>query len=128
MPTTPWTTFRQPDGDREYLVLLTELPLRWFRDLPGFFGHTLRIQSQLRSTSGVIGYSLLARVFRKRFWTLSVWEDEAALKAFVAQAPHLTAMRSLRGKMMNTRFIRWRIRGSEYPPKWPEALGRLTQG
>lgn len=95
-----------------------------FRDLPGFVAHTLRIQTQLRSTSGVIGYSLLARLFLKKFWTLSVWEDEAALRAFVTQAPHFTAMGDLQGKVMKARFVRWRIHGFEYPPEWSEALGR----
>jgi len=127
MPAKPWTTFYQPDDDREYLVLLTELPLRRFRDLSGFMGHTFRIISQLKSTSGVLGYSFLGRFFQRRFWTLSVWEDEAALKAFVRQTPHLTAMKAMQGKMAKTRFIRWRIRGSEYPPIWSEVLSRQPE-
>ena len=68
-------------------MLLTKLPLRRFRDLSGFMGHTLRIISQLKSTSGVLGYSFLGRFFQRRFWTLSVWEDEVALRAFVRQTP-----------------------------------------
>jgi quinol monooxygenase YgiN len=127
MPTKPWTTFYRPDDHQKYLVLLTELPLRRFRDLSGFMGYTFRIISQLKSTSGVVGYSFLGRFFQRRFRTLSVWEDEAALRAFVRQTPHLAAMKAMQGKMTKTRFIRWRIRGSEYPPRWSEALSRQSE-
>ena len=40
MPTKPWATFRQPDPERDYLVLLTVLPLKRFRDLGAFLLYT----------------------------------------------------------------------------------------
>jgi len=46
--------------------------------------YSTRIQRQLRTSSGLIGYSLRARLASKRFWTLSAWEDAATLQAFVA--------------------------------------------
>ena len=46
MPTKPWVTFRRPDPEREYLVLLSELPLQRFRDLAAFFLCSWRIQRQ----------------------------------------------------------------------------------
>ena len=46
MPTKPWVTFRRPDPEREYLVLLSELPLQRFRDLAAFFLYSWRIQRQ----------------------------------------------------------------------------------
>jgi hypothetical protein len=48
----------------------------------------------------------MARVFRKRFWTLSVWENEAALRKFVVQMPHGRVMTALEGKMEQTHFVR----------------------
>jgi quinol monooxygenase YgiN len=122
MPAKPWVTFRPPDLDREYLALLTELPLARFRDLGRFLLYTRRIEAQLRKTPGVIGYSLMARVFSKRFWTLSVWQDDASLAKFVVQIPHAQVMSALAGKMKQTRFVRWPIRGSEYPLRWNEAF------
>ena len=58
MPTKPWVTFRRPDPDREYLALLSELPLKRFRDLGAFLRYTWRIQGQLRQTPGFLGYCL----------------------------------------------------------------------
>ena len=72
MPTKPWVTFRRPDPEREYLVLLSELPLQRLRDLAAFFLYAWRIQRQLRQTPGLRGYSLLAPILRRQFWTLSV--------------------------------------------------------
>jgi hypothetical protein len=43
MPAKPWATFRQPAPEREYLVLLTALPLQRFRDLGVFLLYTWRI-------------------------------------------------------------------------------------
>jgi hypothetical protein len=117
-------TFRPPEPDREYLALLTELPLRRFRDLGAFLLHTWRIQGQLRRTPGLMGYSLRARPLRRQFWTLSVWEGDDALRRFVGASPHAQVMAALQGKMGRTRFVRWRLRGADYPPPWPEALAK----
>ena len=124
MPAKPWVTFRRPDPAREYLVLLTALPLQRFRDLDAFLLHTWRIQRQLSRTPGLLGYSMLARILRRRFWTLSVWEGESALRQFVVTDPHKHVMSALRGKMGDTHFVRWSIRGSDFPPRWQEALAR----
>ncbi len=124
MPTKPWVTFSRPDSDREYLVLLSELPLKRFRDLGAFLLYTWRIQGQLRRTPGLLGYSLRAHIRKRQFWTLSVWEGEAALHQFVVEHPHGQVMTALRKKMDQTRFVRWSTRGSEFPPRWREAFAR----
>src|SRR4051794_680015 len=122
MPTKPWVTLRQPDPEREYLVLLSELPLQRLRDLGAFLLYTWRIQGQLRHTPGLLGYSLQARILKRQFWTLSVWEGEAALHQFVVENPHGQVMTALRDKMGQTRFVRWSTRGSVFPPDWREAF------
>lgn len=124
MPTQPWITFLRPDPAEEYLVLLTELPLKGFLDLGVFLLSTWRIRDQLRHAPGLLGYSLMARLRRRQFWTLSVWEGEAALRRFVAGSPHGQVMLTLRDKMEQTNFIRWRMQGTEFPPRWQEAFAR----
>jgi quinol monooxygenase YgiN len=74
----------------------------------------------------LIGYSLRARPAAKQFWTLSAWEDEAALQAFVAAPPHLDIMKALAPYMGETRFRRWNVKGSELPLRWDDALRRDT--
>jgi hypothetical protein len=103
---------------------LTELPLKRWPDLGAFLLYTWRIQGQLERTPGLLGYSLLARILQRQFWTLSVWEGEGALHQFVVENPHGRVMMALRAKMDPTRFVRWSIRGSEFPPHWREAFAR----
>lgn len=124
MPTKPWVTLSRPDPAQAYLVLLSELPLKRWRDLGAFLLYTWRIQGQLRRTPGLLGYSLLAHIRKRQFWTLSAWEGEAALHQFVVENPHGHVMMALREKMHQTRFVRWSMRGTEFPPRWQDAFAR----
>jgi len=60
-------------GCRErYLALISYLPLKHFRAVPKFFQCTFEIQRQLRTSPGLIGYSLEAQPLARKFQTLSV--------------------------------------------------------
>ncbi|HTW86526.1 MAG TPA: antibiotic biosynthesis monooxygenase [Candidatus Binataceae bacterium] len=126
MATLPWRSLGAVDREREYLALLSFLPLRHVWSLPSFAMQSSRILAQLQHAPGLLGYSLLARPLRKHFWTLSVWENEAALHAFVGAGAHAVTMRSLAPYMGATRFIRWKIHGTRIPPKWADAMDRWT--
>jgi hypothetical protein len=124
MPALRWRSFRKAEPDREYLVLLSELPLKSYRALPRFLRFSRQVQRQLKMAPGLVGYSLLARLWRKQFWTLSVWEDEEALMDFVNAVPHRAVMHALQPDLGETQFLRWAIRGDAYPPSWDAALAR----
>ena len=126
MPASPWRSFRSAEPEREYLALLSFLPLMSFWGLPAFVRGTAGVMKQLAAAPGLIAYSLLARPIAKNFWTLSVWEDEAALKAFVRYPPHVRIMAALAPHMRETKFVRWRVKGSELPLRWEDALRRTT--
>ena len=119
-----WQSYSRAAPERDYLALLSYLPLNSAWHLPRLFLYSTRIRRQLRTSSGLIGYSLRARLAAKQFWTLSVWEDEAALQGFVAAPPHLAFMKALASHMGPTRFVRWNVRGSELPLRWDDALRR----
>jgi hypothetical protein len=124
MAETPWQSCSRAAPERDYLALLSYLPLNsaWF--LPRLALYSIRIQRQLRTSSGLVGYSLRARLAAKQFWTLSVWEDAADLQAFVAAPPHVAVMKAMAPYMGATRFLRWSVKGSELPPRWDDALRR----
>ena len=86
--------------------------------------YSLRVMRQLKNTPGLMGYSLSAELGKKQFWTLSAWENDQALSLFVARRPHGEVMRKLDGKMEPTGFWRWKVKGSELPLQWQEALER----
>lgn len=85
----------------------------------------MAVRKQLATTPGLVGYSLRARPAAKRYWTLSVWTDEAALGDFVRAAPHVALMSSLRPVMGGTRFVRWIISSDDGLPSWAAATERL---
>ncbi len=125
-PPLPWSTFAEHDPEHEYLVLLTYLPVTRLRKLPRFLRYVRAIQKQLKAVpEGLVGYSLLAKPHRSRYWTLSVWEDASAVERFIGDLPHRDAMRALPDALKGFRTIRWSSAGSALPPDWDDALARM---
>ena len=85
---------------------------------------TGKIRAQLAGTRGLVGYSFRVKLLSHRFWTLSIWEDERALLAFVGKDPHRATMGTLQPYMAETAFTRWTIDGSKVPPPWDDAMQR----
>ena len=50
------------------------------------------MEAQLAETKGIVGYCLRAQFMQRSFWTLSVWESEEALQAFVYEGFHAGVM------------------------------------
>ena len=124
MSSLPWIPLSTPEPGKEYIAVVTYLPLRSLWAMPQFWYYTRRIRSQLRSARGLVGYAILSHVLAKRFWTLSVWENEIDMTNFVHKHPHSEAMLVLRRFMGGTAFVRWRVNGSSVPPSWQEAMDR----
>lgn len=118
----------QVDPRREYLALITYLPRKSFWSIRSFIRQSGMIQEQLEDTRGLVGYSMRAQLLGKRAWTLSVWEDEAALHEFVRGSPHVDTMRRPMIQPGKARFVRFKLDGSKVPPSWDEALGQLEKG
>jgi quinol monooxygenase YgiN len=125
---SPWITFAPADAHREYHALLSYLPLNKYSAVPGFFRFSFQIQKQLRTTPGVVGYALRAKILSRNFWTISVWEDQKALTEFVAKIPHCEAIRAMTPHMGASKFTQWKVAGSSLPLSWNEALQRLQPG
>jgi hypothetical protein len=116
-----------PAPDAHYLALISYLPIKHFSALPKFFRFTSEIRQQLRTAPGLVGYSLDARPFSKKFWTLSVWRDQQSLNDFVNQVPHSRIMRDLSPHLGKSQFAQWQLQAHEIPPEWHTAKARITQ-
>ncbi len=126
MPASPWRSFGSPDPQGEFVALLSYLPLKSYWRMPSFFLYSAQVAKQLASAQGLLGYSVLVRPLSKRFWTLSAWKDEAALRAFVQHPPHVRLMAALAPHMAETKFVRWTVKGSQLPLRWDDALLRFS--
>lgn len=127
MARIPWTALSAPVPGKTYLALISFLPLKHFRVIPTFIRYSLQTLQQLKSTRGVIGYSLDAKPFARKFWTLSVWEDQQSLDDFVRQIPHSQIMQKMIPYMGKTEFAQWTVTHSEIPLDWDAAKGRLNR-
>lgn len=125
---SPWKALGVLDADVEYLVLASSIPPKSFATTWAMFRGSTVVRRQLSSADGVLGFSMLAEPFRKRYATLSVWRDEEALDAFVSAEPHARLMADLAPAMNEPKFVRWTISGSDGRPAWPDALDRLGPG
>ena len=121
----PWKSLRPIEAGREYLALISYLPLKRYRKIPAFVRLSGQVQRQLGAAPGVLGYALQAEIWRRRFWTLSAWESEAALMEFVHHAPHSEIMRELAPHMEKTFYTTWNVKGSELPLDWGAAKARV---
>ena len=81
---------------------------------------------QLARAEGLLGYSLLAQPFSKRFFTLSAWQNDVVTRTFVQHPPHSHVMTALIPHMDKTHFIGWTVRGSALPLQWDDALRRFA--
>lgn len=122
----PWTTRAELQPGSEYLVIASHLPLERITATVRFFRAVSAIRKQLAGTNGLVGYTLRAKPLLRHYWTLSVWQDETALRAFMGTAPHASLMTALHPIMGPTKFLTWTIRASDGRPSMTDAIQRLA--
>ena len=110
----------------EYLVMASHLPLKSVFSTVRFFRGVLAVRKQLAAAQGLVGYALRARILARDYWTLSVWNDETALRQFMRASPHVQLMTSLKPVMRTTKFVTWKISAADGRPTWTRAMERLT--
>jgi heme-degrading monooxygenase HmoA len=98
IPDLAWTADHVADGPG-VVVRVTHVHLRRFRDVPAFLRDSLAIRGQAMTAPGARSLYLRVRPLARHFTTVSWWEDEAAVHAFVRTDPHRAAMRRWRAEM-----------------------------
>lgn len=104
-------------------VSVTRLHLRSGRYFLPFLVYSLRSLRQAKRAPG----NLVATTHRDRhggYWTKSVWNDGAAMKAFMLSGPHKAVMPKLLDWCDEAATTHWE-QESAAPPDWPEAHRRL---
>ena len=107
------------------MALLGVVRLGSIRMLPTFVRFGVRIEHQLRHTSGVLAYRTGAAPLTLSFYHLSVWTDGPAIREFVDTAPHLLAVERLSGRLGETSFRYWTVSGLDLPMSFQRELHRL---
>jgi heme-degrading monooxygenase HmoA len=107
------------------LISVTRLRIRSLRYLPEFFFYTFRSVRQVKRAPGNLGLRLL-RDADRTFWTLTAWQDEAAMRAFMFASPHREAMPKLANWCDEAAVAHW-TQDTAQMPSWEEAHMRMQQ-
>jgi hypothetical protein len=81
------------------------------------------VVDRMRQPGG--GEGLIARPLHRTFWTLSAWQDQAALRAATGRQPHVQIMKHFRPLMTASSFVTWTA--TDLPIQWDEARHRLEK-
>ena len=107
------------------LASITRLRLRSWRFLLPFALHASRSQKQAQTAQGCFGVTT-RKTRGLTFWTLSVWEGEAQLRAYLASDPHRAAIPKLFPWCDEAATTHWSV-GSPSMPQWVEATAKLLE-
>ena len=101
-------------------VSVTRLRLRsvWF--FPLFAWHAVRSLKQARASAGCL--DALVHNFGGAYWTLTLWTDAAAMRAFMLSGAHRKAMPRLASWCDEASVAHWQ---TATMPSWPDAVRRL---
>jgi quinol monooxygenase YgiN len=111
-----------------YLVMASPLPLQRITATVRFFRAVSAVRRQLATAEGLISYTLRAKPLARDYWTLSVWEDDTALRQFMRTAPHVQVMTSLKPFMGPTKFVTWTAPAADGRAGMAAALEHLADG
>ena len=101
------------------LISVTRLRVRSFIYLPQFFWHTFKSIRQAERSSGFLGGRLLVNA-KNVFWTMTAWNDQAAMNAYRTGGAHRKAMPKLLNWCNEAAVVHWTHESSDIPV-WQEA-------
>jgi hypothetical protein len=126
VPDLPWTERAAMEPGNDYLVMASHLPLHRISSTVRFFRAVSAVRKQLATADGLVGYTLRARPLARDYWTLSVWDNQGALREFMRTPPHVQIMTSLKPVMGPTKFVTWTVSAADGRPSMASALEHLA--
>lgn len=107
------------------LISVTRLRLRSPLYLPAFFGYAIPSTAQAKRAPGNLNTRTRRRA-KNAFWTLTVWESETAMRAYMNSGSHRQAMPKLAQWCDEASVVHWQQDNMELPT-WQEAEQRMVQ-
>jgi hypothetical protein len=106
-------------------VSLTRLRIRSVRFVPGFFWYAVRSTRQTAKAAGFLDGSLLADR-RWTFWTMTAWESQEKMRAYMISGAHKAAMPHLLHWCDEASVAHWSQETAKLVP-WEEADRRMRE-
>ena len=89
-------------------------------------GHSGFVYWAALGAPGCVGATLVAQPLRRRYYTLSLWEDEASLQDFGHHPAHRRAVRSLHAASTEGILLGWWTDAAVRRPRWREVEERMA--
>jgi hypothetical protein len=106
-------------------ISLTRLRIRSIRLVPRFAFHTFRSLRQVRRAAGFqAGALLMDRGWT--FWTMTAWDSEGSMRAYMTTGSHKTAMPHLLHWCDEASVAHW-VQPETALPSWAEADKRMRE-
>jgi quinol monooxygenase YgiN len=112
-------------ADSTLLVALTHAVLS--EDREPFDRYTRMLVDEMEKQPGLYGYSVRKELLGDEVWTMTVWYDKASLERFIYSDIHQQAIQAAMPAVIATRFLRFEVPQDEAPPRWNDALERLSK-
>jgi hypothetical protein len=123
----PWQAGPADRDGGPVLVSVTNFELSSARDLPGAYMAAMRLRRAWPDLKGAVGLWLWAKPLQKRSGSISIWQGEEDLMAFVRWPVHVAIMRKYRGRGMLT-SVSWVVDRFVAEEVWNDAACRLANG
>src|SRR4051812_26121557 len=105
------------------IVSITRLRLRAWRYLPQFLWLTMATLLQARRSEGFNAGRLFIDQ-KLTFWTLSIWQDEKAMRSYMMKEPHRGSMARTQVWCDEVKVCHWSAETAEFPT-WGESYAQL---
>lgn len=105
-------------------ISVTRLRLRSPLYLPAFLWNNLLTSWQVINTPGFLGGKLLGDA-KRTFWTMTAWEEQAAMKIYRNSDAHRSVMPSLKDWCDEASVVHWQQDNSNLP-NWIDAHRRMV--
>ncbi len=106
-------------------VSITRLRIRSLAYLPQFIVHALGSSLQAERAPGFLGGALM-REPGNIFWTITIWQDDAAMNSYRTQGAHGRAMPRLLDWCNEASVAHW-TQETAGVPSWQEAHRRMVE-
>lgn len=117
------------DAAGPFIVVATHLDVKDDADADAAFSaHMEALQKALPEQPGLVGSALSGvPLSNDEQRTLSAWESEEAMLAWVVSDVHAKAMQDMATRSEGGRTVSWTLTRDEMPPTWEDARKRLDE-
>jgi hypothetical protein len=124
MVTISWQQFKEADPSKTYVAYGAYLERKTAWSYFDFIMRARRVQKQLTTTKGVVGFTARCEFLSKKAVQLAVFDDENSLKEFADAGQHALCSKETKASMNWMKKTTWKISGSEIPPKLEVAINK----